>query len=364
MSPVDFALIGHSESWNAAAAMVAKLRRPGMTPIPLEDIREILPWIPPRTVCRITVRSSRGNEAHGVYIDSFIPPGRLEDGFRRENLLRVRQSAEYAVREKARIATLGGFSSILLEGKTDFLPQHPGTVFTTGNTLTVAFIIQGIEQALDLAGRDLGGSNVLIIGATGDVGSGCARCLAPRVNRLLLCARNQGRLTDLANELSGLGAEVEAHTDLPRLSGTVDLVVCVASLPAPALLLETLSPDAIICDAGYPKNLQPGFMPAEGAVFFGGMGQASAGLHPDPDLSGMLNHPFPNVAHGCLFEGMALALEGKFEPFSRGRGLITPLRVKEIWEIANRHGIILAPLFNGEGPVEMKIRGLSRAVRR
>src|ERR1700694_6007895 len=107
MSSVDFALIGHLESWSAAAALVSALRGPERMPIPLGEIREILPWIPPRTVCRVTVGSSEGNEAHGVYIDSFIPPGRLEDGFWRENLLRVRQSAEYAVRERARIATLG-----------------------------------------------------------------------------------------------------------------------------------------------------------------------------------------------------------------------------------------------------------------
>jgi len=365
MSTVDFALIGHLESWNVAAALVSALRGPEMPPVPLRDVREILPWLPPRTVCRVTVRSSEGNEARGVYIDSFIPPGRLEDGFRRENLSRIRQSAACAIRERARIATLGGFSSILLEGKTEFLPRHPGTAFTTGNTLTVAFILRGIERALDLAGRDLGEANVLIIGATGDVGSGCARCLAPKVNRLFLCARNSSRLEELARKLSGLGSCVEAQTDLRRLTRKADLVVCAASLPAPALLLEALPAAAIVCDAGYPKNLQPGFLPPEGSVFFGGMGQVTGRMRLDPDLLGILNpHPFPNVAHGCLLEGMTLALERRFEPFSSGRGLITPPRVQEIWEIARKHGIVLAPLFNGDGPVEQGIASLAREVRR
>jgi fatty aldehyde-generating acyl-ACP reductase len=365
MSSVDFALIGHLESWSVAAALVSALRGPERLPIPLQDIREILPWIPPRTVCRVTACSSEGNEAHGVYIDSFIPPGRLEEAFWRENLLRVRQSAKCAVRERARIATLGGFSSILLEGKTEFLPRHPETAFTTGNTLTVAFIIRGIERALDLALRDLSEANVLIIGATGDVGSGCARCLAPRVKRLFLYARNSSRLEELANELSGLGSGVEVQTDLRSLTRRADLVICVASLPAPALLLEALPPAAIVCDAGYPKNLQPGFEPPEGAIFFGGLGQVSVGMRLDPDLLGILNpYPFPNVVHGCLLEGITLALEGRFEPFSRGRGLITPPRVKEIWEIAQKHGIVLAPLFNSDGPVEEKITSLACKVRR
>jgi hypothetical protein len=72
-----------------------------------------------------------------------------------------------------------------------------------------------------------------------------------------------------------------------------------------------------------------------------------------PDLHGVLNrHPFPDVVHGCLLEGMALALERRFEPFSRGRGFITPERVEEIAAIAARHGIHLAPLCNADGPLQ------------
>ena len=58
------------------------------------------------------------------------------------------------------------------------------------------------------------------------------------------------------------------------------------------------------------------------------------------------------MVHGCLLEGMALALERRFEPFSQGRGFITPERVEEIDTIAARHGIYLAPLYNADGPVE------------
>jgi hypothetical protein len=88
-------------------------------------------------------------------------------------------------------------------------------------------------------------------------------------------------------------------------------------------------------------------------VFFGGLGQVTGGLTFTPDFHGILNrHPFPDVVHGCLLEGMALALEHRFEPFSQGRGFITPQRVEEIETIAARHGIYLAPLYNAEGPVE------------
>ena len=43
---VDFALIGHQESWRAAADVLAVLRGPERTPLPDDEIKDILPWIP------------------------------------------------------------------------------------------------------------------------------------------------------------------------------------------------------------------------------------------------------------------------------------------------------------------------------
>jgi predicted amino acid dehydrogenase len=361
----DFALIAHFESWDRAAAAISLLRGPGRPPVSLEDIRDILPWIPPRTSSRVTVGSSQGHRVHGVYIDSFIPPDRLDRRFLRENLVRVREAAQYAIREGARIVTLGGFSSILLEGKTDLLPSHPETAFTTGNTLTAALIVRGVERALALAGRDLGESNILIIGASGDVGSGCARCLAPRVKQLLLCARNPDRLSKLASEFPSLGSRVTADTDLRRLSQKANVVICAASMPASDLLLDALPQGSIVCDAGYPKNLAAHFAPRECPIFYGGLGQASGGIKLDPDLLGIV-YPYSlsNLTHGCLLEGIVLAMERRFESFSQSRGLITPQRVEEIWHMAQKHGIGLPPLFNGEGSTEEHILRLRQKVLR
>jgi predicted amino acid dehydrogenase len=324
---VDFALIGHQESWKAAAEVLAVLRGPERTPLPDDEIKDILPWIPSRVVCHVDVGSiirakSDGAKARGLYIDSFIPPDRLEAAYVHENIARVRGAAACAIKAGAKIVSLGGFSSILIEGNFDQLPERHDTVFTTGNTLTVAFIVRGIQKMCALEGRDIQRSTLLIVGATGDVGSGCARCLAPIVRRVLLNARNVERLGRLAAELHADGVQVEIATDLQRFSTEADVVICAASLASPSLLLGHITPDAIVCDAGYPKNLSP--------------------------RAEMLGAK----VHGCLLEGMALALEGRFEPFSQGRGSITPVRVLEMETIAARHGIYLAPLYNADGPVE------------
>ena len=356
MSPqakdVDFALIGHQESWRAAAEVMAVLRGPERTPIPDEEIKDILPWIPPRTICHVEIGSIAGSKARGVYIDSFIPPDRLEAAYVHENIGRVRGASACAIKAGAKIVSLGGFSSILIEGNFEQLPDRRETVFTTGNTLTVAFIVQGIRKMCALENRSMRKATLLIVGASGDVGSGCARCLAPFVRRVQLSARKVERLRKLATELEATGVDVEVETELRRFSEEADMVICAASMASAQPLLGRIAPDALICDAGYPKNLSPGAMPGA-TVFFGGLGQITGGMKFTPDFHGTLNrHPFPDVVHGCLLEGMALALEQRFEAFSQGRGFITEERVEEIEAIAARHGIYLAPLYNADGPLE------------
>src|SRR3984957_5610852 len=109
---VDFALIGHQESWRAAADVLAVLRGPERTPLPDDEIKDIFPWIPPRALCYVDVDSITGATARGVYIESFIPPDRLGVAWLRENIARVRGAAANAIDAGAKIVSLGGFSSI------------------------------------------------------------------------------------------------------------------------------------------------------------------------------------------------------------------------------------------------------------
>src|SRR5262249_14737673 len=152
------------------------------------------------------------------------------------------------------------------------------------NALTVAFIVQGLKKMCALENRNILRSTLLIVGATGDVGSGCARCLAPMVRRVLLNARNVERLGRLRAELEAKGVQVEIATDLGQFSLEADLVICAASLASPSLLLGSIAPKAIVCDAGYPKNLSPGAEMPGVKVFFGGLGQITGGMRFAPDF--------------------------------------------------------------------------------
>jgi fatty aldehyde-generating acyl-ACP reductase len=357
-----FALIGHLDSWEKTAAVVQSLRGGERHPISVRDVSEIVPFLPPRTVCRVTVFSRDGSRAHGVYVDAFLSPDRLGEGSAREMIRRIREAARYARREGASVAALGGFSSIVLEGKVDLLPNHDEVAFTTGNTLTVAYIVKAVERASALVGRPLRSQRVLILGATGDVGSGCAQYLLSRVGHLLLCARNPHRLRRLQRSLASTTTSVSISTEAEEFLPEADFVVAAASLPSPRFSLRTVRPDAIVCDAGYPRNILSDGNPGA-VVFFGGMGQVLGGLKLDPDLISVLApHPAPNIVQGCLLEGMLLALEGRFESYSRGRGNISPSKVDEVWALAEKHGFALAPFFNDEGLCGGRIAALRREI--
>ena len=106
---LDFALIGHQESWRSAGDVLAVLRGAERARLPDEEIREIFPWIPPRAVCNVEVASTTGATARGLYIDCFIPPDRLEGEHLHDNLAQVRAAAACAINRGARIVSLGGF---------------------------------------------------------------------------------------------------------------------------------------------------------------------------------------------------------------------------------------------------------------
>jgi hypothetical protein len=94
------------------------------------------------------------------------------------------------------------------------------------------------------------------------------------------------------------------------------LVICTASLASPSLLLGRIAPHALICDAGLPEEPVSRRGDAWRHSFLWKSGQITGGLRFAPDFCGILNRPpFSYVVHGCLREGMALSLEGRFEPF-------------------------------------------------
>jgi fatty aldehyde-generating acyl-ACP reductase len=345
---LDFAAIGHQDSWQNISAMVNSIRNSGQEVLSCEKIKNIYPYIPSSVLFKVKVRSKTGTEINGAYIETFIDPDKLLTQFIRTNIGKVVTAITRAKKQGFKIVTLGGFTSIVLEGNLDYFATGE-TKFTTGNTLTAAFIVKGIEKASAQLGIDLSKSNVLIIGATGDIGIACSHYMKSRVNKLLLCARNVQRLTKMAGDLENEDVDLCYSVYVSDLIPEADIVIAAAS--SSGIQLEQCKKNTLVCDAGYPKNLEYHIVHNKDIhLFHGGMGQVSCGYDFNPDYSqSMYYYDAPHVMHGCILEAMVLAFENKYENYSSAKGNITTQKMEDIYNLSVKHGIYLAPFYNAKG---------------
>ncbi len=345
---IDFAAIGHQDSWQNISAMVNSIRNSGQEALSCEKIRNIYSYIPSSVLFKVKVRSKTGVELNGAYIETFIDPDKLCTQFIRTNINKVMTAMSRAKKLGFKIVTLGGFTSIVLEGNLDSFATGE-TKFTTGNTLTAAFIVKGIEKAADRLQINLCQSKVLIIGATGDIGSACSHYLKNRADKLLLCARNVQRLAKMAGELANGGTDLRYSANLQDLLPEADIIIAAAS--SSGIKLDHLKKNVLICDAGYPKNLEHQIADNKDVhVFHGGMGQVSCGYDFNPDYTkSMYYYDAPHIMHGCILEAMVLAFEKKYENYSSAKGNITTEKIEDIYALSVKHGIVLAPFYNAKG---------------
>src|SRR5678815_5225963 len=92
---IDFALIGHQDSWQAISGFINAIRH-DLESLSIEKIKDIYSFIPPRDLFRIKVRSGTGAEVNGVFIETFIDPDKLEARFIRGNITKVNSAVKHA----------------------------------------------------------------------------------------------------------------------------------------------------------------------------------------------------------------------------------------------------------------------------
>ncbi|WP_242117371.1 hypothetical protein [Aestuariivivens sediminicola] len=346
--PLDFAVIGHQDSWQNIHRLVNGMRSNDKVSLSMENIKDIYSYIPPRSIFKMNVRSKTGAEIKGAYIETFINPDELDTKYLRGNIKKVNEAIYTAQKLNAKIVALGGFTSIVLEGNFNaFETSH--TKLTTGNTLTSAYILKGIENVISKQNIKLSDCNILIIGATGDIGMACANYLKTKVRQLLLCARNKKRLEAYSSTLTKQNFNVKHSTLLNELIVDADIIISVAS--SNDIVIQNCKKPVIICDAGYPKNLDQKIGKESNVfLFHGGMGQIQFGYDFNPDYkSHFYNYPAPDIAHGCILEAVILAFENKLENYSLGKGNISNYKIEEIYQMALKHGLNVAPFYNAQG---------------
>ena len=348
-SSLKFAVIGHQDSWRKISQFVNSQRSANRPELSETSIREIYKYFPPGRLFDVQVCSPLCGAIHGFYIETFIPPDELHPAFLWQNIRKVKAACEKAALLGADIVSLGGFTSIVLESAKDGLGYINNTAFTTGNTLTAALIAEAVGKAVADSGRSLDECTLLVIGSTGDIGSACTRYFSRRVKKLLLNARRAGPLQRQESDLRKSGTDCHSSTVGGDLIPQADIVICAASSLMPPDLTEGLRDNAIVCDAGYPKNIQAHRARKKQRFFSGGMGvmKYPCQFTPHHFQDTLYSFPVNNVLHGCILESMVLAMERQAVPWSTGRGNISEASMTHMLHMANRHEITTSPFFNG-----------------
>ncbi|HEY8575166.1 MAG TPA: polysaccharide biosynthesis protein [Devosia sp.] len=208
---------------------------------------------------------------------------------------------------------------------------------TNGNAFTAAMTLQAMEKLTATLGRD---PLIAIVGATGSVGSCLTRLYARKhAARLLLVARNEGRLQALAADVARDDVEVAISVDMADVA-EADLVVLLTSSPDALLRSEHLKRGAIVLDDTVPRNTDEKLLEERPDVLIvdGGLVEI-----PGFNLRGSIALA-PKLAYACLAETMLLALSGHKGHFCMGDAQVD--QAEHILQLAHeyRHlGFHLAP---------------------
>ena len=309
--------------------------KPGTRRRPDALIEKVLEWTPPFKVAHVTgVKSvATGKEIEGYLIVCPLLPKQFLESESDLVLQKIVDACKMAQDWGAKLVGLGGFTSVVGD-QGRIVAEHLDIPVTTGNSYTAAAVIEGIFKAAEKMGTDLSRVKLAIIGATGSIGSACARILAQYVPHLVITARNQERLAELADTLCASNtAAVEIAENPKEAVRNAEVVITTTSATEALIGADDLKSGAIVCDVAVPKNVSPDVVDRRNDVliFEGGMVEPPGNAKYNPYV-GLLD----GLTYACMAEAMILVLEGRFETYSLGRDLSLE-KINEISYLAIKH---------------------------
>lgn len=313
-----FALIGHPTDLPLFRSYISYLK-PGKT-FRDELILKLFEWTPAYKVKDLYNISFDGRAmADGIIIMvPFLPE--MREMKLREITAKIEQAIAIAAREECTIAALGGFTSIVLQGQEKDLAHKYGIALTSGNTLTAALIIRSIMEACERFKLDLADQTLAIIGASGDIGSGCAEYFCDKVQSLILTARGSQLLEQLRNAINDrANRPITISTSNSDALRQATVFIIATSAYGTIFDLAEFPAGSIVCDASAPQNVRiSGGLRNDVFLYHGGIAEVPAVLQPDFDIGLAGKNDF----YGCQLEGVLIALDPTL-PCSWGRGNIS-----------------------------------------
>lgn len=321
MNPTgSFAFLVHPRS--RLSEDLARVAKPlGLVPDRVYDLALRRLPVPPMTMATVHLGSS--TVGHVVLVPfgarhMIARPAQARD--------KVCRAVDHAVGLGASVVGLGALTAPVTAGGAA-LRYRADIAVTNGNAFTAAIVHEQVRRLL--AGTPHG--RVAVVGATGSVGATVARLLVrgQDTDGLVLVARGEKRLGDLARSLSGRGVDVVATTDLLAVR-ECDLVVLLTAAAGSVLEPGHLGPRAVVLDATQPRNTSPelGRQRPDVLVVDGGIVDI-----PSLTIRGGNIGLRDGQAYACFAETMLLSLAGRRQHFSIGVPELET--VDEIREIAH-----------------------------
>ena len=250
---------------------------------------------------------------------------------------KVEDAIGIAASEGCRVAALGAFTSIVLQGREEAISAKYNILLTSGNTTTAAIIVRSIRELSDRFLRPLCKETIAIIGASGDIGTGITLWFADKAKKLILTARTIGILEQTIPK-SGIGCEIEITADNNAAICKSTIAVFVTSAYTALCRDSDFNAGTIVCDASAPLNVQTNGTPrSDITLYHGGIARLPCSLDPGFDIG----LAAPNHLYGCMTEGMLMAFNDSLPP-SLGRGNITVEKIQCYMDELDRLKIVPA----------------------
>jgi len=252
----------------------------------------------------------------------------------------------------AGIIGLGAFTKIVGDAGISVDQRSPIPV-TTGNALSACSTIWAAKFAIEKLGlvKTVDGitqSKVMIVGATGAIGSVSAKILATTWKEIILVAPRPYKLLELKDTIKEIAPNckitVATHADLH--SADCDLIVTTTSAQGKKILdIDLVKPGCVICDVSRPFDIsqEDAVKRPDVMVIASGEVQLPGEIKSNVDI-GLEG----NIVYACLAETALLAMDGKLESFTLGRN-ISYEKVLEIDRMAKVHGVRLSAIMGHNG---------------
>ncbi len=322
-------------------------------PVVLDVVEKALAYAPPFTYSHVTgITSPTGAEAEGWLITVGGTPKELMAHSPEFTYARLLDAAEIARKLGAQVMGLGAFTKVVGDAGVTVAKKAPLPV-TTGNSYSASAALWAAHEALgrlgvvEIDGEGRMRGKAMVVGATGSIGSVCARLLALASDEVWLVSPESAKLLALKHDIERLSPRAAIHvaaTPGDHLAD-MDLVVTATSGAGKRVLdIMAVKPGCVITDVARPLDLSAEDVARRPDVLVIESGEIEL-----PGDVHMRNIGLPpGVAYACMAETVVLALEGRYETFTVGRDIEWE-KVKEIYRLGIKHGMRLAAISGVNG---------------